>query len=240
MEASDEVTQVFGKTGGRRVLAVDDDPEILTMLVRMLTREGFDAAGVPGAQQALEVIQREAPDVVLLDVNLEGADGFDVLAEVRQRLDLPVILVTGRGTEPDRVLGLRMGADDYVVKPFSNAELVARIDTILQRRQVRPPGSVRRYGPLQIDLSSHEVTVDGRLIATTAKEFELLTFLSSSPRQVFSREQLLQQVWESSAQWQDQATVTEHIRRLRLKIEPTPDRPRWLITVRGTGYRFDP
>lgn len=193
-----------------------------------------------GALEALEAIDRDAPDVLLLDVNLEGQDGFEVLAEVRKRLDLPVILVTGRGAEPDRVLGLRMGADDYVVKPFSNAELVARIDTILQRRRVRPAGSVRRYGPLHIDLNSHEVLIDGRLIATTQKEFELLTFLSSSPRQVFSREQLLQQVWDSSAQWQDQATVTEHIRRLRLKIEPRPDRPRWLITVRGAGYRFDP
>ena len=169
-------------------------------------------------------------------------DGFGVLAEVREKLDLPVVLVTGRGAVQDRVLGLRLGADDYVVKPFSTSELIARIDAILRRRtpsEGAEPG-LRTFGALVIDADAREVVVDGRRVHLTAKEFELLRFLSASPRQVFSREQLLRSVWESSGEWQDVATVTEHVRRLRIKIEASPARPRWVVTVRGVGYRFEP
>jgi len=222
------------------VLAVDDDPEVLTLLQRMLSRQGFAVTGVGSAAEALEVIERDPPDVMLLDVNLVGEDGFEVLANVRQRLDLPIILVTGRGAEPDRVLGLRMGADDYVVKPFSHAELAARIDNILRRVSSQHLPVVREFGALRVDMTSREITIDGKVIPTTAREFDLMAFLAASPRQVFSRAQLLQQVWESSADWQDQATVTEHVRRLRLKIEASPDNPRWIVTVRGVGYRFEP
>jgi len=149
-------------------------------------------------------------------------------------------LVTARGAEPDRVHGLRIGADDYVVKPFSYPELAARIDNVLRRAGGKPASAVWTFGALRVDTVGREVLVEGNLIPTTAKEFDLLAFLVSSPRQVFTREDLLRQVWSSSSEWQDPATVTEHVRRLRLKIEAEPDRPRWIVTVRGVGYRFDP
>ena len=228
-----------GRQGRGRVLAVDDDAAILGMISRVLTSEGFDVAAVTGAGEALDVIRGDQPDVVLLDVNLVGKDGFEVLAELRQTLDLPVILLTGRGAEPDRVLGLQMGADDYIVKPFSYPELVARIDNILRRSGAKAAPVVRTFGPLKIDMTAREVRIDGELVVTTAKEFDLLAFLAASPRQVFTRDQLLQHVWGSSAAWQDPATVTEHVRRLRIKIEPTPEQPRWIMTVRGVGYRFE-
>jgi DNA-binding response OmpR family regulator len=226
-------------SGSRRVLAVDDDPHVLALLERVLSREGFEVTALTTAGEALDVISRTPPDVVLLDVNLAGRDGFDVLAQVRDRLDLPVIFVTGRGAEPDRVHGLRLGADDYVVKPFSSRELVARINNVLRRRAPARAAAVREFGRLSIDVGAREVRLDGELVPTTAKEFDLLAFLSASPRQTYSRDELLRSVWDSSASWQDPATVTEHVRRLRVKIEASPDRPRWIVTVRGVGYRFE-
>jgi len=223
-----------------RILAVDDDQAILTMLARVLGSEGFVVEGVTSAVQAVARLQHDSPDVVLLDVGLADGDGFEVLTEMRKTRDLPVILVTARGGEPDRVRGLRSGADDYVVKPFSYPELVARIDNVLRRVAVKAPASERTFGPLRIDLRGREVHIDDALVVTTAREFDLLAFLCTAPRQVFSREELLRRVWSSSSEWQDPATVTEHVRRLRLKIEAEPDRPRWIITVRGVGYRFDP
>jgi DNA-binding response OmpR family regulator len=229
-----------GPPASRRILVVDDDARVLTLLCRVLGREGFQVTPVPTAHEALAMVEREPPDLVLLDVNLVGSDGFEVFTEMRQGSDLPVIFVTGRGGEPDRVLGLRLGADDYVVKPFSPQELVARIENILRRRRPQETGTVRTFGPLTIDTGARELRLNGELIVTTAKEFDLVAFLSASPRQVFSREQLLQQVWDSSGEWQDMATVTEHVRRLRIKLEPIPARPRWIVTVRGVGYRFEP
>ena len=230
----------IGGAGPRRVLAVDDDPQVLALLTRVLTREGFEVTGLTTAAGALEAINRTPPDVVLLDVNLAGRDGFEVLTAVRDTLDLPVILVTGRGAEPDRVHGLRLGADDYVVKPFSSRELVARIHNILRRGAPARHATVREFGPLVIDVAAREIRLNDELVPTTAKEFDLLAFLSASPKQAFSREELLRAVWDSSAQWQDAATVTEHVRRLRVKIEAAPDRPRWVVTVRGVGYKFEP
>jgi DNA-binding response OmpR family regulator len=211
------------------------------MLARVLGSEGFLVDGVTSARQAISRLDAEQPDVVLLDVGLADGDGFELLTEMRRTRDIPVILVTARGSEPDRVHGLRIGADDYVVKPFSYPELAARIDNVLRRVGAKVTGpTARTFGPLRVDLTGREVQLDGELVATTAKEFDLLAFLAGSPRQVFTREQLLREVWSSSSEWQDPATVTEHVRRLRLKIEPEPDRPRWIVTVRGVGYRFDP
>jgi DNA-binding response OmpR family regulator len=159
---------------------------------------------------------------------------------------VPVILVSALGQEADRVLGLKTGADDYVVKPFSAAELSARIESVLRRAQMREPaaGATRTnslgFDGLAIDPQSREVTVHGDKVDMTAKEFDLLAFLAGSPRQVFTREQLLRQVWGSSSDWQSDATITEHVRRLRKKIEEDPDHPRWITTVRGVGYRFEP
>jgi DNA-binding response OmpR family regulator len=229
-----------GSTPRGRVLAVDDDEAILAMLVRVLGAEGFAVDGVTSAGAAIARLKTDVPDVVLLDVGLADADGFEVLSTLRKHLDVPVILVTGRGAEPDRVRGLRTGADDYVVKPFSYPELAARIDTVLRRSGGRTLPVVREFGDLSIDVAAREVHVAGELIPTTAKEFDLLAFLAASPGRVFSREDLLREVWASSSEWQDPATVTEHVRRLRLKIEAEPDRPRWITTMRGVGYRFDP
>jgi DNA-binding response OmpR family regulator len=155
--------------------------------------------------------------------------------------------VTARGDDADRVVGLKMGADDYVVKPFSAAELSARIESLLRRADVArpapaPAARARRllFDGLEIDLDTREVVVQGRTADTTAKEFDLLSFLAASPRQVFSRQQLLEHVWASSSEWQSEATVTEHIRRLRQKIEADADQPRWVTTARGVGYRFEP
>jgi DNA-binding response OmpR family regulator len=222
------------------VLVVDDDPDVLGLVEAVLRGEGFAVRAVTTSTEAITSVRADRPDVVLLDRMLADSDGLDVLAEIHAVANVPVILLTGRGAEADRVLGLRMGAEDYIVKPFSPPELVARIDSILRRVGQRPGSRPLKFGALCLDLDSREVLVDGKLIPTTAKEFDLLAYLASSPRQVLSRNQLLQQVWDSSSDWQDEATVTEHVRRLRLKIEADPERPRWLVTVRGVGYRFDP
>ena len=219
---------------------VDDDADVLAMLQHVLTAEGFDVRGVADAPGAMTAIRDDPPEVVLLDLMLADTNGLDVLAELRAEHELPVILLTGRGAEADRVLGLRMGADDYVVKPFSTPELVARIENVLRRAGPKGVNHALTFGPLSIDLGSREVAVEGTLVPTTAKEFDLLAFLAASPRQVLSRHQLLQHVWASSPEWQDEATVTEHVRRLRLKIEKDPEHPRWIVTVRGVGYRFEP
>lgn len=213
------------------------------MLVRALEREGFAVDQAEDGRAAMEAIAARLPDLVVLDVNLPGMSGFEVLTELRRTYQVPTILLTGRDEETDRVIGLELGADDYVVKPFSLRELAARIRSVLRRSQpVSPPASAVTiaHGPIVIKPGEREATVEGKVLDLTPKEFDLLVHLASSPRQVFSRTQLLQQVWESSAEWQDPATVTEHVRRLRRKIETDPDRPRWITTVRGVGYRFEP
>jgi len=212
------------------------------MLGRLLVAEGYEVDKASTGAEALKALTERRADLVILDVVLASEDGFEVLAAIRRSSNVPVILLTGRGRETDRVLGLKLGADDYVVKPFSGAELAARVGTVLRRSGQRPTptGAPLVFGDLLIDTLSREIRLSGNLIETTAKEFDLLAFLASSPRQVFSREQLLAQVWDSSSQWQDAGTVTEHIRRVRRKIEENPDRPRWVRTVRGVGYRFEP
>jgi DNA-binding response OmpR family regulator len=220
------------------VLVVDDDPDIRTLLNRYLTSDGFEVDEAPDGAAAMAAIARRQPDLILLDLRLATEDGFDVLDRVRKTSDVPVIMLTGRTAESDRVLGLRLGADDYVVKPFSPAELSARIATVLRR--TRPKATRLDFGDLALDLRTREVWVRGQAVSTTAKEFDLLAFLASSPRQVFSREQLLSQVWGTYDDWQDPATVTEHIRRVRGHIEADQKHPRWIVTVRGVGYRFDP
>jgi len=213
------------------------------MLSRLLEVEGYKVAEATTGAEALGSLSAGPPDLVILDVMLTTENGFDVLAAIRRTSDVPVILVTAKGQETDRVLGLKLGADDYVVKPFSPAELAARVGTVLRRstnRSAPAPSGQLEFGDLVIDTLAREIRVSGALVETTAKEFALLAFLAGSPRQVFTREQLLSQVWDSSSEWQDAGTVTEHIRRIRRKIEPDPDSPRWVRTVRGVGYRFEP
>ena len=219
---------------------VDDDVDVRTMLSRILSAEGYRVVEAEDGEGLLRAMGEHSPDLVLLDVMLAAEDGMDVLASLRRTSDVPVIMLTARGQELDRVLGLKLGADDYVVKPFSPAELTARIASILRRARPQQAGTRLEFGGLAIDLPTREVRVHGDLVETTAKEFDLLAFLARSPRQVFSRAQLLEQVWDSSSDWQAEGTVTEHVRRIRRKIESDPDNPRWVKTVRGVGYRFEP
>ncbi len=229
---------------GVKILIVEDDPDISDLLRRVLESDGYAVETATDSAGALKAVAEGAPDLVLLDVVLGGEDGRDLLVKLRQQSDVPAVFLTGRGLEMDRIAGLRMGADDYIVKPFSRGELTARIETVLRRSRPsvaerRSSGSALTFGQLRIDLTTREVVREGELIELTAMEFNLLAFLASSPRQVFSRQQLLQNVWASSSEWQDEATVTEHIRRVRRKIEEDPDHPRWITTVRGVGYRFE-
>ena len=210
------------------------------VVTRYLERDGFrvDAAG-DGAT-ALDLARARPPDLLILDVMLPSKDGFSVLQELRKTSSVPVILLTARAEETDRVLGLELGADDYVVKPFSPRELSARVRSVLRRSQPEESAGRLEFDGLIIDPKTREVIVGDQTVDLTPKEFEVLAFLASHPRQVFSRGQLLQQVWDSSAEWQDPATVTVHVRRLRAKLEEDPQNPRWLTTVWGVGYRFEP
>ena len=225
---------------GGRLLVVDDDPDICALLSLTLGREGHEVETVGEADRALALLAENRHDLVILDVTLGAADGRDVLSAIRRTSELPVIMLSGRGHEADRIAGLSMGADDYVVKPFSPRELAMRVGNLLRRSRPASSDGVLSFGSLCIQPAVREVTVDGQVVALTAREFDLLSFLAAAPRQVFSRAQLLEGVWASHREWQDEATVTEHVRRVRRKVEKDPENPRWITTVRGVGYRFEP
>ena len=224
------------------VLVVDDEPMVREVVIRYLERDGFAAIAASTGDEALRKFEQSSPDLVVLDLMLPGVSGLDILQRIRATSDTPVILLTARAEEADRILGLELGADDYVVKPFSPRELSARVKSVLRRSTNTPetPKERLEYDSLVIDPASREVFLGSESIKLTAREFDVLAFLASSPRQVFSRAQLLDQVWDSSPEWQDPSTVTVHIRRIRNKIETDPDNPQHLITVRGVGYRFAP
>ena len=205
-----------------------------------LDRDGFRVSQAVSGIEALSRLKEEDPSLVILDVSLPEMDGFSVLAELRKHSDLPVILLTGRADESDRVLGLELGADDYVLKPFSPRELVARVRNLLKRQHRSAQDDRLEFGSLVVDRRTREVINDGVPVRLTPREFDLLEFLCRSPRQVFSKEQLLTQVWDSTPEWQDPATVTVHIRRLRQKLGDDPKSPRRIGTVWGVGYRFEP
>jgi len=222
-----------------RVLVVDDDDVIRGLVRDGLEREGFEVHDVADGASALAVLEDQPASLVILDVNLPARGGFEVLSAIRAESHVPVILLTGRVDEIDRVLGLELGADDYVMKPFSPRELAARVRAVL-RRSATDPDLVLAFGELAIDPGAREVKLRGELVDLTAREFDLLLFLARSPRRVFSHGELLEQVWHSTSDWQDPATVTEHIRRVRAKIEVDRERPRWIRTVRAAGYAFEP
>jgi DNA-binding response OmpR family regulator len=229
------------RDGPARILVVDDDESTRKLLRRLLSMEGYVIDEAPDGPSAIEHLSNMPADLLLVDVMMPGQDGLDLLAQLRQTSNVPVILLTAKADEGDRVLGLRSGADDYVVKPFFTAELAARIDAVLRRADHRRPAASKlAFDGLEIDPSGRQVTVRGSAVELPPREFELLVFLASSPGQVFSREQLLAEVWRSSGERQDPGTVTEHARRLRQHIEDDADRPRWIKTVRGIGYRFQP
>ena len=228
-----------------RVLVVDDSESTRRLVARTLATHGFvvdDAANVVDARRRLA---DEPPDVVVLDMELPDTNGLDLLHEIVTSSAIPVILLTGRGDEEDRVTGLEAGAEDCVVKPFYPRELAARVRRVAARRPietVRPTSTAGRmdFGGLIIDTVTREVTVDGAKVDVRSREFDLLVHLATTPRKAFSRVELLADVWHSSPDWQTQSTVTEHVHRLRQKIEADPQHPRWLKTVRGGGYRFEP
>ncbi len=225
--------------GAARILVVDDEPTVREVVVHYLERDGFVVHQLDRGDLVDEAINTFQPDLIVLDIMLPGLSGLDVLRAIGPN-KIPVIMLTARVEEADRVLGLELGADDYVTKPFSPRELVARVHTVLRRAQpVSGSDDTLRFGDLIIEPRAREVTLGSHVVALTAKEFDLLAFLAMSPRQVFSRSQLLQGVWDSSPEFQDPATVTVHVRRLRNKIEADPENPRWITTVWGVGYRFE-
>ena len=221
-----------------RILVVDDEPTVREVVAAYLAREGYRVHEVGDGAEVVDAVARFRPDLVVLDVMLPQRSGLDLLRDLEGVV--PVILLTARTEEADRVLGLELGADDYVIKPFSPRELVARVRSVLRRAAAPATGGVLDFGDLRIDLAAREVTVGGRLVALTTKEHDLLAYLAQHPRQVFSRAQLLASVWDSAPEYQDPATVTVHVRRVRTKIERGPEQPRWISTVRGVGYRFEP
>jgi DNA-binding response OmpR family regulator len=226
--------------GVTKVLVVDDEPTIREIVVSYLEREGFKTLEAADGNRARELLESDQPDLVVLDVMLPGTDGLELCRWIRGRSRLPVIMLTARGEETDRIVGLELGADDYVTKPFSPRELAARVRTVLRRAEPEVVAEERlSYDGLAIDSGTREVTRDGELLRLTAREFDLLWFLASHPRRVFSRENLMRRVWGYSAAL-DTGTVTVHMRRLREKIEDDPSHPRHLETVWGVGYRFAP
>ncbi|NHA69801.1 response regulator transcription factor [Phycicoccus sp. CMS6Z-2] len=224
------------------VLVVDDDAAIRTVVRWQLDDAGFRVLEADDGPTALRRIRDDHPVLVVLDLSLPGLGGLDVLRSVRDgragRSDTPVIVLSGRNGETDRIVGLDLGADDYLVKPFSPGELVARIRSVLRRSSPELTGDAVVVGPLRVEPSSRQVSVDGRDVELTPKEFDLVAFLATHPRRVFTRAQLLDRVWNSSSEWLGEATVTEHVHRLRLKLEADPARPRLLRTVRGVGYQL--
>jgi DNA-binding response OmpR family regulator len=227
---------------GMRVLIVDDEPMVRDVLERYLTRSGFITSSAVDGEAAITAFDALRPDIVLLDLMLPRVDGFDVFRRIRARAATPVIMLTARGGEAERIAGLELGADDYVAKPFSPREVVARVQAVLRRPSVRDGPSEKErlvFGDIEIDGTSREVRFEGRALSLTPKEFDLLYLMASSPRRVFTRSDLLDEVWDLAFEG-DPSTVTVHVRRLREKIERDPSQPSHLVTVWGVGYRFEP
>jgi DNA-binding response OmpR family regulator len=238
-----ETAAAKGRTmdGAARILVVDDEPIVTEVIDRYLRREGFAVYLAADGRQALEQARRLTPDLIVLDLMLPRLDGLEVCRILRAESSVPIILLTAKGEETDKILGLGLGADDYVVKPFSPGELVARIKAVLRRAQAAPAAEsgALRFGELRILPRQRLVEIAGEALTLTAKEFDLLYFLARHPNQVFTREQLVEQVWDY-AYVGDASTVTVHVRRLREKVEADPVRPRWVKTVWGVGYKFTP
>jgi DNA-binding response OmpR family regulator len=221
------------------VLVVDDEPIVRDVVTRYLERDGHTILTADSGDAARGLIEGSSPSLVVLDVMLPGdTDGLALCRWIRATSDLPVILLTARGDEADRIVGLELGADDYVTKPFSPRELATRVKTVLRRaRAVKPPPERIELGPLVLDAARHEARRGGRAVRLTAREFELLWFLASNPNRVFSRDQLMARVWGYSSAL-DTGTVTVHVRRLREKLEDDASRPELIETVWGVGYRL--
>lgn len=224
------------------VLVVDDDAAIRTVVRWQLDDAGFRVVEAEDGATALRRIRDDHPTLVVLDLSLPRLGGLDVLRSVRGgqagRSDTPIIVLSGRSGETDRIVGLDLGADDYLVKPFSPGELAARVRSVLRRSSPELSGEAIVVGALRIEPTSRRVVLGDREVELTPREFDLLAFLAMHPSHVFTRSQLVDRVWNSSSEWLGEATVTEHVHRLRLKIEEDPSQPRLLRTVRGVGYQL--
>jgi len=224
-----------------RILVVDDEQIVTEVVERYLQREGYQVKIAYDGVQALKIAREWNPNLVVLDLMLPEIDGLDVCRQLRQDSSVPIIMLTAKGEETDRIIGLELGADDYIVKPFSPREVVARVKSVLRRTtdgKSQATDGLLHYGDLVINPKSREVTVSDRNISLTGREFDLLYFLASHPNQVFTREELMNQVWDYSYS-AEYGTITVHIRRLRLKIEADPLKPRLIKTLWGVGYKFE-
>lgn len=225
-----------------QIMLVEDEPSISEVVTLYLKRAGYQVQAFTDGALALERLQQNLPDLLVLDLMVPNVDGYEITRWLRDRSDVPIIILTARRSEADRIAGLEMGADDYVVKPFSPQELVSRVRAVLRRthREIEEEGQQPLdIGDLSINPQTRMVILKGEEIGLTAKEFEMLWHLARHPRQVFTRDQLLESVWGLS-DYIDPGTVTVHIRRLREKIEADPSKPRYLQTVWGVGYKFEP
>jgi DNA-binding response OmpR family regulator len=226
-----------------RILVVDDDPTVSEVVARYLERDGFAVETVADGHSALDRALAEPPDLVVLDLMLPGVDGLEVCRRLRALAPVPIVILTARGQESDRIIGLELGADDYVAKPFSTKELVARVRAVLRRARgpLAPsgPGVPRVHvdGDLEVDVAARQARLRGEVVALTAREFELLAFLVRHPGRAFRREEILEGVW--GYRYGDTSTVTVHVRRLREKIEADPAAPVRIATVWGIGYRWE-
>ncbi len=227
---------------GAPILVVDDDPGILDVVTYALRTEGFSADAVADGESALEAIRTKPYDLVILDLMMPGLSGLEVCRRLRVDNKVPILMLTAKDAELDRVLGLEIGADDYVSKPFSVAELVSRVRAILRRRafdREESDGAIRQVGGVRIDLARHQVLVDGRPVQLTPSEFKLISLLAQQPERVFTRRQIMEYLWDSPYVG-DQHACEVHISNLRRKIEPNPDAPTRVVTVRGVGYKLVP
>jgi phosphate regulon transcriptional regulator PhoB len=227
----------------QKILVIEDEPDIRKLVLYNLAQERFSVLEAEDGEQALKLLQREKPNLVILDLMLPGLSGMELCKLLRQRSDtasLPILMLTAKAGEADRIVGLEMGADDYLAKPFSPREMVARVKAILRRAEAKPAADSASYerGPLKIDFSTYEVFVRGKTVKLTLKEFELLRFLVQNPARVLNRDQLLDRVWGGDT-FVTPRTVDVHIRRLRKAIEKDDSKPKWILTVRGVGYKFD-
>ena len=223
-----------------RILVIEDEPTVAEVVDRYLRRDGHDVRLAHDGLRAMEEYDRFQPDLVVLDLMLPGLDGIEVCRRIRSHATTPIIMLTARGDEVDRLVGLEIGADDYVTKPFSPRELAARVKTVLRRSTTVPQdGDTLRFDDLRISGRTRTVEDERGAISMTAREFDLLFFLARHAGQVFSRDQLLDNVWDYEFPGDD-GTVTVHMRRLRSKVEPVPSRPRHLKTIWGVGYKFEP
>ena len=227
-----------------KILVVDDEASIVTMLAYNLKKEGYDVVTAEDGEVALEKFESEKPDLLLLDIMMPKMDGYEVCRKIREKSNVPIIMLTARVDEVDKVVGLEMGADDYVTKPFGNRELIARVKANLRRSDIAPvtnnekDGNNQVYGDLNIDFDRYEVTKRGEVINLTLREFELLTFLATQTPTIFTRENLLEKVW-GYEYFGDVRAVDVTIRRLREKIEDDPSKPKYIVTKRGVGYYFN-